>query len=520
MRRVLAVLELLSTIFLHCILEDREQPISTETEEWPWSLRLMEGPTRSYPRLSAKRAPLILAHVCRSWRRTALGTPQLWTRLYLDLSDGTKAALPRNKLSALKFWMEKSRALPVSICLTLGRSNLYGSNIWNFNIDIIRTRFDSLLLEVVEELFKHAHRWENMIVNLPRSSLSQFYSSLDRSYPHLKIIALIPTQRSSANDDGRDLSIRSAPELKTLVLSGNFRGHYIFVPDGISPSLQSMELTSMEMRFTPCMDGCRIRELVLKGTSLSKAGLAKFPSMFPLLEELAVMTSSGQRARRDSDASEGTIVLDRLIKLRVGFLAQNPFPLSCITTPSLKYLAVNEAFGERPSCRERMDLSFEYDILRFLERSKAPIETFKFASRTQSGLALGPMLRELPSLVALQVEHNPIHSTAMEALKDPMVCPSLLSIYNKNTFNDEDTAPPSKKSILELIAKRCRKRKKMADDGGHGRVYVKEIALPVSDDVDSQLRRSKIFKEAELVWKNTFLSSSNPRKSKSLRNLE
>ncbi|KAJ7068769.1 hypothetical protein C8F01DRAFT_963465, partial [Mycena amicta] len=53
--------EILSEIFLHCLLEP-DQPVPKLNPERP-------------------RAPLLLLQICRTWRNVAIGTPRLWQRL-------------------------------------------------------------------------------------------------------------------------------------------------------------------------------------------------------------------------------------------------------------------------------------------------------------------------------------------------------------------------------------------------------------------------------------------------------
>lgn len=475
----------------------------------PWSLRLSEGPSRWYPRLSGKDTSLLLTHVCRGWRRTAIDTPQLWTCLHLDLSDdiGDDSPLPINQLSALKYWMKLSQDFPISVCFTVGWRNIYGS-CERDEMFSDGTRYESpFILEFVEEIFRHSHRRENIFIYLPEFCLLPFYSNVHRNLPYLKNFELMPTFLAAVNSgDAKDLSLRSASELRALALAGHTMDDYVVLPGGLSPRLQSLELNSADMRFEPHLDGCQLREIVLKDTTVCATDLAKFPIAFPLLEELTVFTSFERMAARGLGGDE-SIVLDRLIKLRVCSHSEDSFPLRWITTPALKHMAVKELFEESWG---QQNQSFEDDILHFLRRSKAPVESFSYTSALQTGNDFGTILREMPRLVTLKVEGAFLPPEAIKNLIDPMVCPRLVTIYMKGPYSeDANIRLPSVKDLTQLIEGRCRKigsesSGEEVEIGGRDREFLKQVSLPVYRDTDVKLRACRIFQGADVDWMNTY----------------
>lgn len=104
--RALIISELLRTIFLFCVADDGEGPRYTDPR--PWSSKHSR---RRYPLISKMEAPLLLAHICRSWRRTALDTSQLWACFHIHLpeyvltrpSTAPCSSLVDRRLTALKF---------------------------------------------------------------------------------------------------------------------------------------------------------------------------------------------------------------------------------------------------------------------------------------------------------------------------------------------------------------------------------------------------------------------------------
>jgi len=64
--------------------------------------------------------PMVLCHVCSSWRKAALGTPQLWTELSMRLEhvshrSTSTSGFPLGKFNALEFWSSHMGALLPSL---------------------------------------------------------------------------------------------------------------------------------------------------------------------------------------------------------------------------------------------------------------------------------------------------------------------------------------------------------------------------------------------------------------------
>ncbi|KAJ7465915.1 hypothetical protein FB451DRAFT_1041076, partial [Mycena latifolia] len=59
----------------------------------------------------ANQAPWVFTHVCRRWAAVALGTPMLWTMIFLDLDRLGE----RGAVSMTKLWLARSRNLPLTL---------------------------------------------------------------------------------------------------------------------------------------------------------------------------------------------------------------------------------------------------------------------------------------------------------------------------------------------------------------------------------------------------------------------
>ncbi|KII92012.1 hypothetical protein PLICRDRAFT_457917 [Plicaturopsis crispa FD-325 SS-3] len=77
--------EVLSMIFIHCLPEDVEL------------------------RPNVDRAPLLLGSVCRRWRSIALSTPELWSSISVEVTEGS--------LPQIQNWIPRSGGLPTSMAL-------------------------------------------------------------------------------------------------------------------------------------------------------------------------------------------------------------------------------------------------------------------------------------------------------------------------------------------------------------------------------------------------------------------
>ncbi|KAJ7074041.1 hypothetical protein C8F01DRAFT_6537, partial [Mycena amicta] len=68
------------------------------------------------PPLLGDGSPTKLAQICRHWREIAHATPMLWGAIELFLSDSLLDA-STSQLDTAKTWLERSRALPLSILI-------------------------------------------------------------------------------------------------------------------------------------------------------------------------------------------------------------------------------------------------------------------------------------------------------------------------------------------------------------------------------------------------------------------
>ena len=101
--------------------------------------------------------PLVFCHVCSSWRKAALGTPQLWCELSIELACAYTgrlhtASVLRKSLDTLEFWGAHMRSLLPSIHLLQGNSRIFVSHEETDKIVTYQTFFTSPILSSARSL--------------------------------------------------------------------------------------------------------------------------------------------------------------------------------------------------------------------------------------------------------------------------------------------------------------------------------------------------------------------------------
>ena len=144
--------------------------------------------------------PLRLGAVCLSWRRTAWGTPNLWSTVTLHITSAIKL---NSRVHLLDEWLSRSGHLPLSIRLSASEEvSWVGAN----SEDLIKS------------IAKYSFRWRNIDIRIP----SVCYQHLppcddEQSFPLLHSILLRPP--GGQGDRVHRINISTAPSLRHLSLS-------------------------------------------------------------------------------------------------------------------------------------------------------------------------------------------------------------------------------------------------------------------------------------------------------------
>lgn len=315
--------EILSIIFWHAIPRDKDFVVP-----------------------STRNAPLVLRTICKSWRRLADSTPELWASIELFLfRPFTKA------LQAYHNWISKA-----------------GNSLLDFKIVVIQ-RMQSLskiykpLLNFIQCIKNHRHRWRNVELSCPKVVVDLF---LDDALPVLERLAISDSLRDDTPWD-----------LGTLDLSG---------------ALNLWELKVDEpMRVTP---GNRVTAITRLHISIdTESQFLSVITACPLLEELTVTFTS----RPSGDfACERPLLLPHLHTLSVlskGFTHQHTGSiLRAFRAAALRKVALS--FMEDSSVPHFIDL---------LDQSGGRIEELTLTEVRIEQMKLIHCLSRLPLLTSLKI---------------------------------------------------------------------------------------------------------------------
>ncbi|KAH7919235.1 hypothetical protein BV22DRAFT_1041125 [Leucogyrophana mollusca] len=158
-------------------------------------------PLDALPRATPLDAPLLLGHICSTWRQILHSTPRLWTSLAVHLPVTTVYwdELVEEVLAVMHTWLERSQPFPMTIAF------------------IDHGRFPpNCLTAIVDTLTSHSHRWRHMSFYVS----SRCYSSLFKfSHAMLSSLESLTIHDNLENIRGQHspvLYLPSAPRLRYL----------------------------------------------------------------------------------------------------------------------------------------------------------------------------------------------------------------------------------------------------------------------------------------------------------------
>ncbi|KAJ7136443.1 hypothetical protein C8R43DRAFT_893884, partial [Mycena crocata] len=157
-------------------------------------------PTTHNAVVSPAAAPLLLCHICSSWRALALSTPQLWATLHIVVPsvDSLKPLV-----DVATTWLSRSGALPLSISVP-GAEN---ANMSAF----------------LASLCPFASRWKNIRVVPPNAARFEWLADIvAEDVPLLETISFHPGCPTDpyVSPPWESLSLLTAPSIRKLSISG------------------------------------------------------------------------------------------------------------------------------------------------------------------------------------------------------------------------------------------------------------------------------------------------------------
>ncbi|KAF7294637.1 F-box domain-containing protein [Mycena indigotica] len=141
-------------------------------------------------------SPLLLTRVCRLWRDLAFATPVLWAAFSIELVSDKKILSPNNA----NLWLSRSQNLPLSIYVEDSSVSEPDLQRWAF----------------YEELCRHAHRWQDVTLNIPFTILWRLPIQHRGALVMLERLKMGRDEGEQYVPDHRVTTFMTAPQLRAV----------------------------------------------------------------------------------------------------------------------------------------------------------------------------------------------------------------------------------------------------------------------------------------------------------------
>ncbi|KAJ7739560.1 hypothetical protein B0H16DRAFT_1568414 [Mycena metata] len=299
-------------------------------------------PSHGRVRPSRRRAPLLLAQICRHWREIALSTCQLWAAVdinagFIDLMPGARNNTIQRGLPLIQTWFSRAMACPLSLTIRSSKQKLPVS-----------------IYPIISTVAERLHRLELSLLDEDVASLQQLSISL----PHLQHLAI-------CSDKMRPFSIfPSTPRVHDLYTS------QISVSElGLYPNLTRLQLSTVSLKSLLQILQSRPK-IICVAARLAPTAVDSSISAPPPLKHLSSLTLYGRNAPKAVESA-----------------------LKLLTLPNLHHLELHVELELNPD-----------SLLTFFSRSACALDHLTLGfnySRTFQGC-----LAALPLLKSLEVEVN------------------------------------------------------------------------------------------------------------------
>ncbi|KAF7376806.1 hypothetical protein MSAN_00098000 [Mycena sanguinolenta] len=187
--------------------------------------------------MSASEAPVLLGHICSSWRAISHITPRLWTSLHVveplwNPADPTPALLEEKvarRLEITQMWLGRSGQCPLSISLRSAPGDFPQTD--GFTPSATSMQF-------METLLSFAPRWQHIHFTVPLPLLLESMSHRDIEAPQLKTVALYHQDHHTMLSTWGPFKMLRGAQISTLSIPGA-----IFLPENLP--LQWSQLTTL-----------------------------------------------------------------------------------------------------------------------------------------------------------------------------------------------------------------------------------------------------------------------------------
>lgn len=358
------------------------------------------GPTDALPTASADEAPVLLMRVCRMWRETALGTPQLWSSLQLTCFPVVPCKMLAEKhIELLDTWMKRSGSCPLSIGL-----KYFG--LWVSDVSIIR--------KILATILPYSHRWRFIDITAPMSSLQSLLPLIGPGTPLLEVcrinitssiasepeLAVSPFRLATVN-----MNLACARSLQHLYIKADVDTDVLFsdIPGSGTFTHLSMNNTGFLLDKNIRCDS--LRKVTLLHVNLSFSLIRTLASSLPLLNDLLLDIRNFENSSQIYSSRESMItsriIFPSLESLTIRTLKHSGIEgmnitgsiLDHISFPNLKTLILRIGFMIETPWRQ---------LAQNLARERSPLKELSVMGICLPESEFLDILKELPELQILQ----------------------------------------------------------------------------------------------------------------------
>ncbi|KAJ7455797.1 hypothetical protein FB451DRAFT_1277441 [Mycena latifolia] len=305
-------------------------------------------PSHGRVRPSRRRAPLLLAQICRHWREIALSTCQLWTSVDIDTGFPQQGMAVVESVSdgvvfLLQTWFSRAGSCPLSLTF---RSSY--------------RRLPMTVLSIIPSVAGQLHRLELSLSSEDLQSVKQLCISL----PHLQRLAI----------DSEHFRHTNSPELRPISIFPN------------TPSLRDLSIHHQRSSISELNMYPNLTSLQLP--RVSPGMLLQILGSRPQIMQLTAYLD------KSAPLIPAPTTVIHLHSLTMGGdLKSAEAALNCLTIPNLVRLELHIGFALKPSC-----------LLSFLKRSACALDHLALAFNYSRSFI--DCFTALPSLTSLRVEVN------------------------------------------------------------------------------------------------------------------
>ncbi|KAL5480546.1 hypothetical protein ACEPAI_1816 [Sanghuangporus weigelae] len=337
------------------------------------------------------RAPLLISHVCSSWRSLALSTGELWCQLCIDYESSEREKRRKMMLEVFQTWLLRSKSCPLNYLFYCDLGEEEDIEVHHY-AERIMTMF-----------LAEQHRWADVHFSCNEVQLSpEFPGIVLTDMPILTSLSLSSEIETMSR---RPLiNVTKSSRLKSLRLYGNYD-----LELGTKPFFALTEPSKLE--FSSNVPRC-----------FDTFSIICFLRNAPFLSEFHVDSFCTWDDLPPGPTNHTPLLLHELRALKLGGHYAAEYVLERVTLPYLTALLYeDDSYG--PGDRS---------LLNFFERSRPPL-TFLEIRGIDLFEDTATILQSLPGLMDLRIKHTIISIQLFHTLtikEDRQVtCPALSSLW-------------------------------------------------------------------------------------------